>query len=521
MKRAVPGVLVLHNLPRESAGTSAWVESDVGVLGEVDAVVAGLSRLGVEHRVAGVRSLRDIPSALAGGTEGIVFNLVESLHGEPYEANYVPVICQAHGKAATGCDTPCLTLTMDKGRTKSVLQAAGLPTPSGVLVPPGATVRRPQLPPGPYMVKPAHSDASEGIGPDSVVERVGAKLNEVVKRVHREFRQPALIEQFVGRRELNISILQQGDRVEVMPIAEIDFSAFAGDRPRIVDYEAKWIEDSFAFRNTPRIIPAAVSARVAENIRRLSLEAWSVMGCRDYVRVDCRLDDRGRVYILEVNANPDITPGDGFPAALEAGGIGYDRFLRILLDNAAARLAKAARPPRKRTSARASEKRAATRIRPARPEDRHVILDLLAKTGFFRPDELEVAREVLDESLTKGPEGCYRSHVAVGEDDVVRGWVCFGPTPCALGTYDVYWIATDPCHQGRGLGKAMMARAEKLIAEQGGRLVIVETAGKAHYDSTRKFYLKIGYQEAARVKDFYAPHDDKGIYTKSLSPNRN
>jgi D-alanine-D-alanine ligase len=526
MPKLTESCLVIHNLPRRAQGATAWAESDAGVLAEVEAVVAGLRRLGVTHRVAGVPSLHDIPAALAGGSETLVFNLVESLEGEPADANFVPAVCQAHGKAVTGCDTPSLILTMDKGRTKAVLEAAGLPCPRGVTVPVGHPVQKAPLPEAPWIVKPAHSDASEGIDAGSIVERFGAGLRKAVMRIHDEFDQPAVIEQYVGHRELNVSVLQRGREVQVLPLAEIDFSAFDKDRPKIVDYAAKWLPGSFAYQNTPRIIPARLPRRLADHVRRLVRDTWDAVGCQDYARVDCRLDHRGRVFILEVNANPDISPDAGLAAALTAAGIGYDEFVRILLENAAARhKARVPKPaPRKRSAAPVPASKAVAEpdrkevcIRQSEARDRDAVLRMLEGTGFFRPDELEIAREVLDEALDKGPTGHYQSFVAEDDAGSACGWVCFGPTPCTLGTFDIYWIVVDPTRQTRGTGKALMAYAERLIAERGGRLVVAETSGLPRYEPTRRFYLKIGYHEACRAKDFYAPGDDKVLYSKFLT----
>jgi len=155
-------------------------------------------------------------------------------------------------------------------------------------------------------------------------------------------------------------------------------------------------------------------------------------------------------------------------------------------------------------------------IRCSRQEDRDDILGFVAETGFFRDDELAVAREVLDEALAKGPEGHYQSYTAE-EGGRCVGWVCFGPTPCTLGTFDIYWIAVAKERQGRGIGKALVRAAEKAIVERGGRMAVFETSGRTIYDSTRRFYSKLGYREEARLKDFYAPGDDKLIYVKRVN----
>jgi len=155
-------------------------------------------------------------------------------------------------------------------------------------------------------------------------------------------------------------------------------------------------------------------------------------------------------------------------------------------------------------------------IRRAEPRDRDAVLKLLAATTFFRDDELVVACEVLDDSLAKGPHVHYQSYVA-DEGGAAVGWVCFGPTPCTLGTFDIYWIAVSPDRQGKGVGAELTRFSEAEIARRGGRLVIIETSGRPIYDPTRRFYLKLGYHEAANIADFYAPGDSKVVYVKRLA----
>jgi ribosomal protein S18 acetylase RimI-like enzyme len=153
-------------------------------------------------------------------------------------------------------------------------------------------------------------------------------------------------------------------------------------------------------------------------------------------------------------------------------------------------------------------------IRWSQPADRDAILAFTAATKFFRPGEIEIAREVLDDSLRDGPPGDYQSYSALLGGRCV-GWVCFGPTPCTEGTFDLYWIVVDPACQGRGIGRGLMGLSERLIAARGGRMVVVETSGRADYDSTRQFYLRIGYHQAAFIEDFYAPGDAKVVYLKA------
>jgi len=308
-------VLILFNEPRPAG--SGWHEADAGVLAEVDAVAAALTQAGIPHRRAGVRRLADIPEQIAVGDERVVFNLVEALDGAVHDAGFVPAVCRALGREPTGNDAAALTLCLDKGQAKAALAAAGVPTPPAVIVPlhgaPG------QAPPGTVVVKPVQADASEGIDEAAVVDGDdAAAVAAAVARVHREFHQPALVEAYIAGREINVSLIERDGALEVLPLAEIDFSAFPPDKPQIVGYAAKWQPDSFEFHHTPRLIPAPLAEAVAAAVRRQAEAAWHAAGCQDYARVDLRLDETGRPYVLEINPNPDIAPDAGFAAALAA-----------------------------------------------------------------------------------------------------------------------------------------------------------------------------------------------------------
>ena len=518
MKPDTPRVLILHQSP-PADGATAWRESDAGVVGEVRAVENALASLGLAYRTVGVSRLCEVPGTLASAPEEVVFNLVEGFAESAADACCIPTLCRAFGKVCTGSDSPCLALTLDKWQTKAVLQAAGLTCPPGLLVEIGQPVHVADLPPRPYIVKPLGADASEGIDSASFVAGHGRALSEAVRRVHDRLRQPALVEQFIAGRELYVSCVEGcGGRAEILPIAEIDFSAFPPDLPRIVDYAAKWLPGSFEYGHTPNIIPAPLTARQTGLVRESALTAWRVTGCRGYARVDFRLSVQGRPYTIEVNPNPDISPEAGFAATLTAAKIPFTKFVERVVRDAIARCGPAVssgRSGRKRTRTEKKGSGPFFAIRRSQPRDRDTILDFMAATGFFRPEEMLIAQEVLDEAIAKGPDGPYQSFVA---DEAGRavGWVCVGPTPCTLGTFDIYWIGVSPDQQGRGVGAGLMVYAEDLVARQGGRLAVVETSGRAVYDPTREFYRKIGYHEAARVADFYAPGDDKLIYVKSL-----
>jgi len=139
---------------------------------------------------------------------------------------------------------------------------------------------------------------------------------------------------------------------------------------------------------------------------------------------------------------------------------------------------------------------------------------LTAATGLFRPDEVAIAVELLDDALAGDDD--YRFLGAYTGDDLV-GYACWGPTPGTTGTFDLYWIVVDPARQGEGIGTQLLRAVEDRLTTGGGRLVVVETSSRADYAPTRAFYERRGYIQAARLSGYYAPGDDLVIYLKDLT----
>ena len=341
MSPPADSVLVLYNLPPDEAVRAAgalYDESMVGVLDEVAVVSAALETVGIACRSVGIRALAELPPVLLASPERIVFNLVEWFPEQPTDAYLVPAVCKAFAKEYTGNTTPCQVLAANKWQTSGVLRNAGLPCPQSFIVEhQQAALTLPFDPP--YIVKPLCTDASEGITAASVIRRKSRPaLLRAVATVAQQCRQPALIEAFIDGREVNVSLLQDGDSVRVLPLAEIEFRNYKANKPRIIDYAAKWLPHSFEYQNTVRVVPALLAEETAAAITRCARAAWQTTGCRDYARVDLRLDPRNRPWILEVNPNPDISPNAGFAAALTAAGLTFEMFVQLLVRNALKRL---------------------------------------------------------------------------------------------------------------------------------------------------------------------------------------
>jgi ribosomal protein S18 acetylase RimI-like enzyme len=142
-------------------------------------------------------------------------------------------------------------------------------------------------------------------------------------------------------------------------------------------------------------------------------------------------------------------------------------------------------------------------------------MQILRNTPEFKPHEVAVAEEVIDAYLNDPQESGYFTLVAVDNGEIA-GYICYGETPCTLGTWDIYWVAVDREKRGRGIGKVLSETAEAAIKKVGGRLAIIETSSTPLYDNTRNFYLRRGYETIARIPDFYMTGDDKLILVKKL-----
>ncbi|MBC8044511.1 MAG: GNAT family N-acetyltransferase [Rhizobacter sp.] len=156
----------------------------------------------------------------------------------------------------------------------------------------------------------------------------------------------------------------------------------------------------------------------------------------------------------------------------------------------------------------------AIRIIPLEPQHREPIRTILQATNFFRDDEIDVAIELLDANLNRTDD--YQVYVAAGEAGKVLGYVCFGKIPITQSSFDLYWIAVDPNAQKGGIGKQLFEFTCNEVSQQGGKLIVIETASQPKYIPTQRFYERIGCTLEARLKNFYSIGDDKLIYTKHL-----
>lgn len=324
------------------------VEARADVLHVVDAVRSALASSG--HAVAvcpvGADFLRDLQSLRREEPE-VVFNLCESLCGDARGEAVIAGIVEQMGLLVTGSPGLALGLALHKDRAKTLLRGGGIPTPDWTILLEGSPVPT-TAPAHPVIVKPAREDGSIGISFGSVASDLEG-LREAVHRVWR-MHQPALVERFVDGREFCVSFLGKAPG-GVLPLREISFGPSFAGRPRIVSYLAKWDPSTPECRDTwsgPCDVAPETGARIVETAR----QAFEALGCRDYGRVDVRLDAGGTPWVIDVNPNCDLHPDAGFARAAGAAGIDYPSLLTALLENALERAPRSSThraPPRRST----------------------------------------------------------------------------------------------------------------------------------------------------------------------------
>ncbi len=235
---------------------------------------------------------------------------------------------------------------------------------------------------------------------------------------------PALVEQYIDGREFNVAVIERRG-LEVLPIAEIRFDGLLAGALRLVGYQAKWQPRHEYYRNTTPQCPARLPGAGRPGLARGALRAWTAAGLRGYARFDFRMDRRGRIYLLEINPNPDTS--------LDAGR--RARWPRRTSGMPISGAPRSGRPG-------AESARRGMLIRPMLDAaDRDALREVIRATDMFTAEEEKVAVELMDTFLEQPCQSDYI--VDVLEDDAGRpaGYVCYGPTPMTEGTFDLYWIA--------------------------------------------------------------------------------
>lgn len=323
------GAVVLYNDTEQLIkGQAQDLIADQGVVLCARDVARALDEQGVQAILAPIREEAEQALAPFDPAKYLIFNLAEGLGGRLFEESRIAWLLETSGYYFTGSSGQAIALSTNKALAKSLLRKQGLPTPAWWLFHTPEDVSADTAYPFPLFVKPVAEDASIGIGNDSVVSDLQS-LRERTAFVLENYRQSALAEQFIDGREFNVAVL--GDPFDILPLAEIDFRKFDQPEEKIVNYAAKWLDDTFEFHHTPAICPADVTPALERQLSQTALAALELIGAKGYARVDFRVGEDGTPYILEINCNPDISRGAGFCNTVEKSGSDFNAMaLKIL-----------------------------------------------------------------------------------------------------------------------------------------------------------------------------------------------
>ena len=312
----------------------------------IDAVASALSAYGVVIRL---EATQDFPETLRAERPDIVFNIAEGLHGTNREA-HVPAICEFFDIPYSGSDPFTLSLCLHKGRAKDVLTAYGIPNATYALIETvshlekflsgGSLLGLRPTPSAPLFLKPVEEGSSKGITEKNLV-RTMEELEAQSRFLLETYAQPVIAETFLPGAEFTCGVLGNGASARMLPPVAINFASLPPGAVPIYGYEAKWIWDVPSDPLDIFECPARIDARLQAAIEDVVLRAYRVLGCRDWSRIDVRLDAEGVPNIVEVNPLPGILPNPAdnscLPKAARAAGLNYDRLIQAALLHAAER----------------------------------------------------------------------------------------------------------------------------------------------------------------------------------------
>ena len=303
-----------------------------------ETIAAVRNALAESHDVTMIEADEHAFECLRAHRPDIVFNISEGMHGISREAQ-VPAMLELLQIPYSGSDPLTLATCLDKSRAKEILSYYRVPTPKFAVVSDisGLSSVSFNLP---AMVKPLHEGSSKGIFNSSLVH-TRQELTQEVTKVIGTYNQPALIEEFLEGREFTVAMLGNGNNLQVLPIVEIKFDSLPQGVNRIYSYEAKWIWDR---SDAPLDIfqcPADLTSKLKSEIEDICRKAYTILRCRDWCRIDVRLDAKGTPHIIELNPLPGILPNiednSCFPKAARAAGLSYNKLLQTVLALAAQR----------------------------------------------------------------------------------------------------------------------------------------------------------------------------------------
>jgi len=313
---------ILYNEPTEGA-----LADELEVLDQVAHIENHLKKLGISIYRKGITTrFMEEMAIFAAEKPDFVFNLVESINNKGELNYFIPALLNMYSIPYTGNPLEAMFITSNKTIASKAMRDAGINNPASYM-PSQAELLKPGRK---YIVKPIWEDGSLGINVDSVFEVKPCFEKRLAGLDDAHW----FIEDFIDGREFNISVLAGKDGPEVLSPVEIVFVNYDKNKPRIFDFKAKWEMDSFEYINTVREFPGeSVSKQMEKNLKETALACWQLFGLKGYARVDLRTDSNDNVFVIEINANPSISPDSGFVAATKEAGYPFiDVIKRIIND---------------------------------------------------------------------------------------------------------------------------------------------------------------------------------------------
>jgi D-alanine-D-alanine ligase len=335
------GIAVLYNTDYDAEASATDV---ISVEGSARAIAVALAESGHRADLVGLHGLEvfAVLDRLRADRPELVFNLCESMAGDPRNEPTFVGLLDLFGIPYTGADQLALASCLHKRRTKEILIARGIPTPPYRFLAGLAELDDPELEAidYPWFVKLAHEDASVGITQDNLV-RDAAGLRRRARELMTEHHQGVLAERYVEGREINVTLIGNAADIEVLPLHEIDFAAMPAGRPRIVSYAAKWDVRHVDYAGTKPVPLRGANRDLVDRVERVARGAWGALGLRDYGRIDLRVDAAGAPWVIDVNPNPDISPDAGVARAARIAGMSYSQLISRIARTAQERIARA------------------------------------------------------------------------------------------------------------------------------------------------------------------------------------
>ncbi len=313
---------ILFNKPGEGA-----LADELDVLEQVDFVEKNLREIGIETYRKSISSdfMMEV-SQLIGEKPDFVFNLVESINNKGELNYFVPALLNLNSIAYSGNPLEAIFMTTNKVLAGRMMNNADISTLHCILPSQARSLNHGTR----YIIKPIWEDGSLGITGDSVFTFSDDYAERLLKYSDSHW----VIQEFIDGREFNLSVIAGQNGPEVMPPAEIVFTNNWEDKPRIIDFKAKWEEESFEYTNTVRDFPGPnLDQSLRIKLIDTALKCWHLFGLRGYARVDMRADDNNNPFVIEVNANPCISPEGGFMSATKMAGLSSTEVIQRIIDD--------------------------------------------------------------------------------------------------------------------------------------------------------------------------------------------